>query len=83
MIYLSQVAYPGHRPATKAAVAAWMLDSCKPGMNSFPWVFDDVRTQKKIDLVSFRATVYGLAGKRKISVRSDKAKEAIIIFLEE
>lgn len=66
---------------TKAAVAAWMLDSLKPGINRFPQVFDDVKTNRPVDLVSFRATVYGLAGKRKVSVRS--AKDGIILILEE
>ena len=82
MIYLSQVSYLGHRPMTHAAVAAWMLDSCKPGMNVFPRVFDDVKTQKPVDMFSFRATIKGLAGKRKVSV-SSKDKESIILFLEE
>lgn len=82
MIYLSQVAYQGHRPMTQAAVAAWMLDSCQPGINTFPWVFDDVKSQRPIDIVSFRATVRGLAGERKVSVRA-KAEESIILFLGE
>lgn len=81
MIYLSQVSYPGHRPMTKAAVAAWMLASLKPGINRFPLVFDDVKKNCPIDIVSFRATVYGLAGNRKVSVRS--IKDGILLILEE
>lgn len=80
MIYLSQVRYPPHRPMTQAAVAAWMLASCKPGVNTFPWVFDDVKSQRPVDIVSFRATIKGLAGERRVSVRA--GKENIILFLE-
>ncbi len=82
MIYLSKVTHPNHRAMTQSAAAAWMLDILRPGKNEFPWVFDDVKTNRPIDMVSFRATLKNLAGSRKLSIQSIKG-EKIIIFSEE
>lgn len=67
---------------TQSAAAAQMLDSLKPGMNEFPYVFDDVKTNRPVDMVSFRAVIKNLAGDRKLSIQSVKGKK-IMIFLGE
>lgn len=82
MIKLSEVRYPGHRPATAAAVAAWMLDSLVEGKNEFPWVFDDVKKNAPIDIFSFRATIKGQAKARGIDVATQSVKNQKIILIK-
>ena len=82
MIYLSKVTHPNHRAMTQSAAAAWMLDVLQLGANEFPWVFDDVKTNQPIDIVSFRATLKNLAGNRKLSVQSVKGEKIIIFLIE-
>lgn len=81
MIKLSEVRYPGYRPATVAAVVSWMLDSLVDGVNEFPWVFDDVKKEGPVDILSFRATICNQAKARglKIATRSVKNQRVILI----